>query len=127
APASEPNTTPEPTQIPLFQIGDTIALRTGVIVDNNGNPVPDGTVVQFTMNLTGEGGGILQQEASVTTQGVARASFGLDRPGLLEIRVTSEPAIISNLIRLDVSQLGPVEVSVVTPVLTQSIESTPEA
>ncbi|MDO9301499.1 MAG: glycoside hydrolase family 3 N-terminal domain-containing protein, partial [Anaerolineales bacterium] len=83
--------TPEPTPNPLFRIGDTIAIRTGVIIDNNGNPVPDGTVVQFLMMLTGEGGGILQQVDAVTSQGVAYASFGLDKPGLLVIRAVSEP------------------------------------
>ncbi len=119
--------TPEPTPIPLFRIGDTIAIRTGAILDNNGHPVPDGTVVQFSMLLTGEGSGILQQVESVTTKGVARASFGLDKPGLLEIRVTSEPAVISNVVRLDVSQSGAVAVTVVVPELTQSIEPTPEA
>ena len=119
--------TPEPTPIPLFRIGDTIAIRTGAILDNNGHPVPDGTVVQFSMLLTGEGSGILQQVESVTTKGVARASFGLDKPGLLEIRVSSEPAVISNVVRLDVSQSGAVAVTVVVPELTQSIEPTPEA
>ncbi|MFN3492765.1 MAG: hypothetical protein ACK40V_11165, partial [Anaerolineales bacterium] len=111
----------------LFEIGDTIAIRTGIIVDGNGNPVPDGTVVQFSMVLTGEGGGILQQVESVTVQGVARASFGLDKPGLLEIKVASEPALISSVVQLDVSQTGSVAVTVVVPELTQSIESTPEA
>lgn len=119
------NLTPEPTPIPLFQIGDTIAIRTGVIRDHNGRAVPDGTVVRFSMVLTGEGGGILQQVESVTTQGVARASFGLDRPGLLEIRVSSEPALISEVLQLDVSQSGAVAVTVVVPELTQSIEPTP--
>lgn len=119
--------TPEPTPIPLFQIGDTIAIRTGAIMDHNGHPVPDGTVVQFSMVLTGEGGGILQQVESVTTQGVARASFGLDKPGLLEIRVASEPAVISEVLQLDVSQSGAVAVTVVVPELTQSVAPTPEA
>ena len=95
-------------------------------MDNNGHPVPDGTVVQFSMMLTGEGGGILQQVDAVTTQGVARAAFGLDKPGLLEISVTSEPAMISNVLQLDVSQSGAVAVIVVTPELTQSIEPTPQ-
>lgn len=119
--------TPEPTAIPLFQIGDTIAIRTGVIKDNNGHAVPDGTVVQFSMMLTGEGGGILQQVDAVTTQGVARAAFGLDKPGLLEINVVSEPAVISEVLQLDVSQSGAVAVTVVVPELTQSIQPTPEA
>lgn len=122
-----PSGTPEPTPIPLFRIGDTIAIRTGVIRDHNGHTVPDGTVVQFSMQLTGEGGGILQQVESVTSQGVARASFGLDKPGLLEIRASSEPAVISEALQLDVSQSGAVAVTVVAPVLTPSIETTPEA
>ncbi len=116
--------TPEPTAIPLFQIGDTIAIRTGVIVDNNGHPVPDGTPVQFSMLLTGSG--ILQQEDAVTTQGVANAAFGLDKPGLLEINAVSEPAVNSLVLRLDVSQSGAVAVTVVVPELTQSIVPTPE-
>jgi beta-N-acetylhexosaminidase len=119
--------TPEPTAIPLFQIGDTIAIRTGVINDHNGHPVPDGTVVQFSMLLTGEGGGIIKQVDSVTAQGVARAAFGLDKPGLLEISVTSEPAVISEVLQLDVSQSGAVAVTVVVPELTEPAEPTPVA
>jgi beta-N-acetylhexosaminidase len=117
--------TPEATLTPLFRIGDTISIRTGVIQDHNGKQVPDGTVVRFSMLLTGEGGGILQQVESVTTDGVARASFGLDKPGLLEIRVASEPAVISEVLQLDVSQSGAVAVTVVVPELTQSSAPTP--
>jgi beta-N-acetylhexosaminidase len=122
-----PLITPEPTPIPLFRIGDTIAIRTGVIEDNNGHSVPDGTVVQFSMMLTGEGGGILKQVDAVTMQGVAHAAFGLDKPGLLEIRVTSDPAMSSLVLQLDVSQSGAVAVIVVTPELTETIQPTPEA
>lgn len=121
------NITPEPTPIPLFKIGDTIAIRTGVIKDNNGHPVPDGTVVRFSTVLTGEGGGILQQTDVVTTQGIARISFGLDKPGLLEVRAASEPAVISEVLQLDVSQSGSVAVTVVVPELTQPVEETPQA
>jgi len=125
APESADSTTPqEPTAIPLFEISDTIALRTGVIKDGNGHPVPDGTVVQFSMIVTGEGGGILQQVESTTIQGIARASFGLDKPGLLEIRVSSEPAVVSEVLQLDVSQSGQAAVTVVVPELTKSIEPT---
>ena len=118
--------TPEATLTPLFRIGDTISLRTGVIKDHNGNKVPDGTVVRFSMLVTGEGGGILQQVDAVTLGGVAHAAFGLDKPGLLEIRVASEPATISEVLQLDVSQSGAVAVTVVVPELTQSTKPTPE-
>jgi len=113
--------TPEPTPVPLFKIGDTIAIRTGVILDHNNNPVPDGTVVHFSITLTGEGGGVLQQADSVTTQGVARVSFGLDKPGLLQIRASSDPANISEVLQLDVSSAGqPAAVTVIIPQLTEA-------
>lgn len=117
--------TPAPTPIPLYRIGDTIAVRTGVIRDHNNHPVPDGTVVRFSMVLTGEGGSNLQQVDEVTEQGMARASFGLDKPGLLEIRAVSEPATISNALRMDVTVAGGAAVTVVVPVLTGTVEPTP--
>ncbi|HUH98616.1 MAG TPA: glycoside hydrolase family 3 N-terminal domain-containing protein [Anaerolineales bacterium] len=120
--ASTQLSTPQPTAVPLFRIGDTIAIRTGVINDHNGNPVPDGTVVHFSMTLTGEGGNILQQADATTTNGIARVSFGLDKPGLLEIRATSEPATISEVLQLDVSAGQAAAVTVIVPPLsTQTV------
>lgn len=123
APVTPNAPTPEATPVPLFKIGDTIAIRTGVINDHNGHPVPDGTVVHFSMVLTGEGGGILQQADAVTTQGVARVSFGLDKPGLLQIRASSDPAVVSEVLQLDVSSVGqPAAVTVIVPALTPESE-----
>jgi beta-N-acetylhexosaminidase len=77
------------------------------------------------MILTGEGGGILQQIDTVTTSGIGRASFGLDKSGLLEIRVTSEPAVISEILQLNVSSTGSVAITVVVPVLSETVVPTP--
>ncbi len=116
--------TPVATPVPLFKIGDTIAIRTGIIKDHNGQPVPDGTVVQFSMNLTGEGGGILQQADAITSGGIARVSFGLDKPGLLQIRATSDPALVSEVLQLDVSSGGqPAAVTVIVPQLSTPPQS----
>jgi beta-N-acetylhexosaminidase len=118
-PAATNAPTPLATPVPLFKIGDTIAIRTGVIKDHNGQPVPDGTVVHFFMNLTGVGGGILQQADAITAQGVAHVSFGLDKPGLLQIRAASDPAQLSEVLQLDVSSGGqPAAVTVIVPLLT---------
>jgi beta-N-acetylhexosaminidase len=115
--------TPLATEVPLFKIGDTIGIRTGTVKDHNGQPVPDGTVVEFSMNLTGEGGGILQQAQTTTTQGIARVSFGLDKPGLLEVKATSDPARISDVLQLDVSSAGVLAaVTVIVPALTPETE-----
>jgi beta-N-acetylhexosaminidase len=117
--------TPEPTEVPLFRAGDTIPVRTGVILDHNGHPVPDGTVVRFRLDLTGEGGGTLQQVDTVTTQGVARASFRLDKSGVIEIRVSSEPAQVSDILQLDVSTDGSASVTLIAPVPTDTPEPAP--
>ncbi len=111
--------TTAPTAVPLYRIGDTIAIRAGPIKDHNGKTVPDGTTVEFSMNVTGEGGGILQQADAPTTQGFARVSFGLDKPGLLQIKAQSGLAKISEVLQLDVSSGGqPAAVTVIVPQLT---------
>ena len=123
APVAANAPTPAATAVPLFKIGDTIAIRAGPINDHNGKTVPDGTVVHFSMSVTGEGGGILQQADSTTTGGNARVSFGLDKPGLLQIRATSEPALISEVLQLDVSSGGqPAAVTVIVPQLTPEVQ-----
>jgi len=120
-----PTVPPEPTPIPLLGIGDTIYIRTGVIYDHNNHPVPDDTVVQFTMLLSGQGGGVIQQSDQKTVGGVAQASFALERPGLIEIRASSDPATVSDTIRLDVSSGEPAAITVIAPFPTETLEPTP--
>ncbi len=112
--------TPEPTVVPVFRVGDTISLRTGVILDHNQRPVPDGTVVRFTFSQ-GESG-LFQQVDTVTSEGVAIVAYRLDKPGLIEIRAASEPARVSDTIQLDVSNEG-VSVLISTP--TSALLPTP--
>ena len=79
----------------------TVPVRTGIILDHNGHPVPDGTVVRFM--LTTPGGDQVQQSVEVTTVGgVARASFQVTQPGLWEIRAQSEPARQSQVLAVEV-------------------------
>lgn len=112
----------EPTAVPSYRIGDTIAVRAGPIVDQNGHIVPDGTVVRFTMSTRDESGGILKQVESTTVDGLSRASFVIDKPGNVEISVASEPAVISNVLQFDASSEGNVAVTVVVPQVTETPE-----
>jgi beta-N-acetylhexosaminidase len=115
--STPPTNTPEPTPIPLYRIGDTIAVRAGPILDHNQHVVPDGTVVSFTMSTLDEGGGILQQVEATTFGGIARASFAIDKPGKVEISATSEPAMISGVLQFDASNEG-AAVTVIVPQVT---------
>ena len=119
--------TAEPTRIPLYRIGDTIAIRAGPILDHNQHIVPDGTVVNFAMSTLDEGGGILQQVDATTVGGIARASFAIDKPGKVEIRATSEPAMISGVLQFDASNEG-AAVTVIVPQVSVTPETvTPTA
>jgi len=120
--ATPPTTTPEPTRIPLYRIGDRIAVRAGPILDNNNHVVPDGTVVNFTMSTLDESGGILQQVDATTLGGIARASFAIDKPGKVEIRAMSEPAKISGVLQFDASNEG-AAVTVIVPQVTMTPET----
>ena len=89
--------------LPVFKLGDILPVKTGIIVDHNNNPVPDGTVVRFTMYEQGANTSI-QQIESVTENGIAKASVMLQNAGLHEIRVESEPALSSQILVLDISE-----------------------
>jgi beta-N-acetylhexosaminidase len=110
--------TPAPTAAPLFRVGDTISVRTGVIVDHNQRPVPDGTIVRFTLSQ-GESG-LVNQVESATTQGMAIAAFRLDQSGLIQINATSEPARISDTLQLNVTKEGATVI-----IITPTVEVTP--
>jgi beta-N-acetylhexosaminidase len=100
---------PETPETPLtFEVHDTLVLLTGVISDHNGHPVPDGTMVEFFFRFGSEE--FSQRET--TRNGTARSTFFVDRSGALEIRVESQPAIQSQVIRLDIPadpNTGPVQ------------------
>ena len=70
---------------------DVVYLQTGVIVDRNGHPVPDGTPVQFTLSYPQEDR--VETIWDETAEGVALTSVVLDRVGQLDITVQSEPAL----------------------------------
>ncbi|GAB4489384.1 MAG: hypothetical protein OHK0031_13070 [Anaerolineales bacterium] len=114
----------EPTPAPIYRVGDSIAVRTGVITDHNNRPVPDGTVVRFIFSQD-ESGLLVQPVETVTSQGIARATFRLTEPGALQIHVTSEPATVSDVLQLDVSAEG-ASVIIITPTPVQT-EAEPSA
>lgn len=110
----------QPTVVPSFFIGDLIPLRTGVILDHNKHPVPDGSVVKFVFSLSGEKS-ITQQIESVTKEGIARTTFRIQDPGLLEIKVNSDPAGNSDILLLEISPGKSVVVSAITPTVIPTV------
>ncbi|MBT3322367.1 MAG: hypothetical protein HN392_08800 [Anaerolineae bacterium] len=117
--------TPAPTAIPMFEVGDTLAVRTGAILDHNDNLVPDGTLVTFSLTIGNESE-IPQLIQTQTSGGIARADFQLNQTGLLDIRVASGEASLSEILRLDISDEGvAVAVTIIPPVVEETPTSAP--
>ncbi|MEK7311963.1 MAG: glycoside hydrolase family 3 N-terminal domain-containing protein [Chloroflexota bacterium] len=104
------DSTPAPAAVAL---NDVVTLRTGVIVDRNGRPVPDGTVVKFYVTYFTAGLTVPLAEET-TTDGVASASLRLDRVGTLEVSVASEPALTSFRLQFNVAE-SPSAPTIITP------------
>lgn len=82
-------TTPEVTPTREFQTGEQVQIKTGIILDHNGQAVPDHTPVQFVISTDGEE--ILLPKVE-TLEGVARTAFQIEHTGILEIQAIIDPA-----------------------------------
>ena len=88
----------EPTQV--YRIGDIIPVRTGIILDSNGNPVADNTQVIFILTNGSEISAVPQ--ISSTNGGIAQVKIQVTVHGLMEIRAESEPAKQSDILQFDI-------------------------
>lgn len=75
--------------VPSFDVGDVLDIHTGVIIDHNGNPVPDGTPVQFVIISQGETNYLPPVE---TEGGRAYTSYLIDQGNDFSIQAISSPA-----------------------------------
>lgn len=116
--------TPVPTQIPQLAIGDLIPVRTGVILDHNGHPVPDGTIVDFILSA---GLDELATQKETTQDGIARTTFLIEESGTIVIHARSDPAIESNFLQFDIPPEGvPTIEFVITQFPTETATSEPK-
>jgi beta-N-acetylhexosaminidase len=96
----EETQTPAPTSTTL-KVGDPISLVSGIILDHNGNQVPDGTVVRFTLYHDGDSVPA-QIIESQTSQGIARGNLLIDQSGEINIRAESGSAVISDVLTFEI-------------------------
>lgn len=116
------STEPPPTLD--LQLGDTITLRTGVIVDHNGHRVPDGTPVTFILEYPNEGVELPRQETT-TRDGVAETTVVLEREGQLAVQVMAGAARQSTTLLLTIEGEEPAEIATVVPPSTETATPAP--
>jgi len=104
-----------------LMVGEGILFRTGVIVDRNGNPVPNGTLVDFFRSYPLEGL-TLEPVQTSTTGGVAEITIVKERDTPLQIRASSNLAVQSVTFNIGP---GIVDTPTPTPTLTPTPTATP--
>ncbi|MEM7534523.1 MAG: glycoside hydrolase family 3 N-terminal domain-containing protein [Chloroflexota bacterium] len=118
-------------EAPTVNVGGRLRLEVGPILDWNGNPVPDGTTIDFQVTYA-EDGMNLSIEQAFTRQGRAVREATLERGGDLLILVTSGEATTGETTVLTVQETDPPSAELdtatptpVPPTLT-AISETPE-
>ncbi|MGQ9489352.1 MAG: glycoside hydrolase family 3 N-terminal domain-containing protein [Anaerolineae bacterium] len=109
-----------------IQVGSQLELETGLIVDRNGHPVPDGTLVEFHLRYPAESLA-LAPKIETTVGGRARTVIRLDRAGELWITVHAGEARDSTRIELKIGGDTPGSIATVVPTPTPEPTLTPTA
>lgn len=111
-------------------VGDNLRLQTGVIIDRNGNPVPDGTIVRFIERDRIAGSLTIIAEVP-TRDGIAQWDYVLEartEGGKFRIGVQAGEALISQELDISVGA-GAAQVQIIepTPAPTNTPTPTPTA
>jgi beta-N-acetylhexosaminidase len=77
---------------PPIDVGATLGMVVGPIVDRNGHNVPDGTLVEFDLKYDGEELAMALDPA-VTRGGVATRNVVVERPGTLRVAAAAGGAV----------------------------------
>lgn len=105
---------------PSMSVGNVVRIRVGPVLDRNGRPVPDGTLVSFEVIYEGEALA-LNVEPATTRNGIATREVPLERGGTLLIAASVGGTNTGPPRAIAVQPATTSEVAAVTP------ESTPLA
>ncbi|MGQ9554037.1 MAG: glycoside hydrolase family 3 N-terminal domain-containing protein [Anaerolineae bacterium] len=117
----------EGTEAIEVKVGITLTLRTSVLLDRNGHPVPDGTTVQFRLYYPAESLELPRQVAT-TVDGVAQTSITLGRSGQLEVSAETSTGTSSTKLVVSIQGDEPGTIATIvppTPTVTPTATATP--
>ncbi|NDJ75035.1 MAG: hypothetical protein GYB65_02145 [Chloroflexi bacterium] len=83
------NRTPD---VLAMTLGQQLIVRTGLLLDHNGNIVPDNTPVEFTITTVTDTGDLRTNQPEYTRDGIAYTNFTANRTGRFQITATSQEA-----------------------------------
>jgi len=109
-------------------IGDTLRLQTGVIVDRNRRPVPDGTLVRFILRNRVQGTVTILGDRP-TTGGIAQLDYVLDAsmgPGQFRITAESGEATVSQEVDIVIEAEEDAQLAIIAPTPAPTMTPTTE-
>ncbi len=110
-------TTPEVFE---YEIGSALLIETSNILDQNGNPVPDNTLVNFSLTTINNNEIINQREIlSQTNDGVASTIVTLDNAGALTIDSLVANIVESESLKLEIIDVNTIPVETATAIVTE--------
>jgi beta-N-acetylhexosaminidase len=123
SPTPGPTAEGQPTPGARLAVGNELRLRTGVILDHNGHPVPDDTPVQFILTYPQEG--LERYVVAPTRGGVVETAVTLDRTGQLDIYIQADPAPRALALQITIQEGQPAVIITPTPRPTRAPTPTP--
>ena len=113
------------------KVGSTLTLRTSVLLDRNGNPVPDGTTLEFRLYYPAESLELPRLRVT-TVGGVAQTSITLERSGRLEVTALTNSGASSTTLVVSIQGDEPGTIATIvpptaTPMPTDTPTATPTA
>jgi beta-N-acetylhexosaminidase len=108
---------------PEYKVGDVIPLITEIIIDNNNNPVPNNTPVQFSITINGEE---TPPISTTTNGGYAQTNYIVEQSGTLAINAVSGIAESNILVfEIPIQEITPEPSPTITPSVTPTLEPSP--
>ncbi|NPV08730.1 MAG: hypothetical protein HPY83_12325 [Anaerolineae bacterium] len=96
------------------KVDSVITVRTGVILDRNGNPVPDETPVEFRLYYPSESLELPRRKVT-TVGGVAETSIRLERRGELEVSASTSTGTASTTLVVSIRGDEPATFATIVP------------
>ncbi len=110
-----------------LEVGDTIMVQAGPVLDHNGHVVPDGTLVEFIF-LDQQAGVELPRRQVATVNGIASTQLVIERAGTFQISATAgEGAHEEAAIILTIGGQEGARLATATPTITPTPTATPTA
>jgi len=114
-------------QNPLLDIGATLRLTVGPIIDRNGHRVPDGTLVSFQLQFEGEVLALAVAPAA-TRAGVATRDVTVEQSGTLRLAATAGQATTGDPLTIAIAlpptpTAAPAALTTVTTPTTPTVEA----